>query len=143
MHGMLTRALRPPPPAPLPPLPSCAVGKFGAIMASLWLSYVYDKRVIFLIGAMWALGGGFGTLFLLPDTTGLELQELDRMQRYILEGRFHEYAGAAVSPEYTSLWERFVLRWCKVRGGGAVREGGEGVRSSTAVASEVGTCHLA
>ena len=26
----------------------------------------------------------------LPDTTGLELRECDRMQRFVVEGRFHE-----------------------------------------------------
>jgi len=92
---------------------SAATGKFGAIMATLWLSYVGHKRWVFFIGAMWSLAGGILTVVMLPDTTGLELQELDRMQRYILEGRFHEYVGAGVSRPYLSLWETYVLRWSK------------------------------
>lgn len=92
---------------------AAAIGKFGAIMSSLWLSYIVDKRAIFIIAAMWSLGGALITFIMLPDTTGLELQELDRMQRYMLEDRFHEYTGEAVNPHFISLWERFVLRWGK------------------------------
>ena len=48
------------------------------------------------------------------DTTGLELEEYDRMQRYVLEERFHEYHGEAINPRHLSYWEIYVLKWGKV-----------------------------
>lgn len=35
---------------------------------------------VFLISAIWGLAGAFVTLIWLPDTTGLELEEYDRLQ---------------------------------------------------------------
>ena len=48
------------------------------------------------------------------DTTGLELEEYDRMQRYVLEDRFHEYHGEAINPRHLSYWEIYVMKWGKV-----------------------------
>jgi hypothetical protein len=57
------------------------MGKLGAIIASLWISYISDSRKVFLISAIWGLGGAVVTWLWLPDTTGLELEEYDRLQR--------------------------------------------------------------
>ena len=50
---------------------------------------------------------------MLPDTTGLALEEYDRMQRCILEGRFAEYHGEAVNSKHLSLIEVYLLGWHK------------------------------
>lgn len=44
----------------------------------------------------------------LPDTTGLSLDELDRMAKYMLAGEFHHYHGEGVNPRHLSTWERWV-----------------------------------
>jgi hypothetical protein len=36
---------------------------------------------VFLISALWGIGGAVATWIWLPDTTGLELEEYDRLQR--------------------------------------------------------------
>ncbi len=45
----------------------------------------------------------------------LSASHADRMQRYILEGRFQDYHGEGVNPKYLSVWEKYVLGWHKVR----------------------------
>ncbi len=102
---------------------AAAMGKVGAIIASLWFSYIPDSRSrdIFLISALWGLGGAIFTWIFLPDTTGLDLEEYDRMQRCLLEGRLEDYCGEALNPKHLSLFEIYVLKWGKVsRGGGQV-----------------------
>jgi len=92
---------------------AASMGKLGAIIASLWISYIVNKRDIYLISAIWGLGGAIFTFLMLPDTTGLDLEEYDRMQRCILEGRFQDYHGEAVNPKHLSLVEIFILGWNK------------------------------
>ena len=109
---------------------AACMGKVGAIVSALWISYIDTTnltgwsetgtpnapggaRMVFLISAIWALGGLIVTWFWLPDTTGLDLEEYDRMQRCILEGRFHDYHGEAVNRKHLSLWEIYVLGWHK------------------------------
>eukprot|EP00798_Chlamydomonas_sp_ICE-L_P017379 gene17379-23681_t len=92
---------------------AAAIGKFGAIIASLWISYVVDSKKVFLISALWGLFGGVATWIFLPDTTGLDLEEYDRMQRCNLAGAFHQYHGEAVNPKHLSVFEIYVLKWNK------------------------------
>mmetsp|Transcript_12364 Transcript_12364/g.26712 ORF Transcript_12364/g.26712 Transcript_12364/m.26712 type:complete len:579 (-) Transcript_12364:1179-2915(-) len=92
---------------------AACMGKLGAIIASLWISYIADKRKVFLISAIWGIGGFVVTWIWLPDTTGMQLEEYDRLQRYILEGRFKEYHGEAVNPRHLSPWEKWVYGWHK------------------------------
>jgi hypothetical protein len=68
---------------------------------------------VFLVSAIFGIGGAVVTTLWLPDTTTLDLEELDRLQRYALEGRFREYHGEAMNPKHLSLWEVYVLRWGK------------------------------
>ena len=92
---------------------AACMGKLGAIIASLWISYISNKWKIYLVSAMWGLGGAIFTIFMLPDTTGLDLEEYDRMQRCILEGRFKDYHGEAVNPKHLALIEIFIFGWHK------------------------------
>ena len=92
---------------------AAAMGKVGAIIASLWISYIpADKQdQVFLISSMFALLGWLVTAIWLPDTTGLELEEYDRLQRHALEGSFKNYHGEAVNPKHLSIWEYRFLKW--------------------------------
>jgi MFS family permease len=92
---------------------AACMGKLGAITSSLWISYISDIRKVFLISAVWGLSGAIVTIIWLPETTGLDIEEYDRMHRCVLEGRFHEYHGEAVNPHHLSLWEIYVQQWHK------------------------------
>jgi hypothetical protein len=92
---------------------AAAMGKVGAIIASLWISYIDDKRKIFLVSFVWAIGGMVVTWIWLPDTTGLDLEEYDRLQRYAMDGKFNQYCGEAVNPRHLSVWEIYVYKWHK------------------------------
>ncbi len=49
---------------------AAAMGKVGAIIASLWISYVSNNALVFLISAIWGICGAIATIIWLPDTTG-------------------------------------------------------------------------
>ena len=49
---------------------AASMGKVGAIIASLWISYITDNRAIYLISAIWGICGAFFTILMLPYTTG-------------------------------------------------------------------------
>ncbi|KAI8465659.1 MAG: major facilitator superfamily domain-containing protein [Monoraphidium minutum] len=89
---------------------SAAWGKVGAIVANVMFGYV-STRTAFYLSSSVALLGCLATLLLLPDTTGLSLDETDRMHKYMLAGQFKHYHGAAIDPRHLSLFERYVLRW--------------------------------
>ncbi|GBF93836.1 proton phosphate symporter [Raphidocelis subcapitata] len=89
---------------------SAAWGKAGALAADVLFAYV-SVRTSFFLSAAFGLLGCLLTLLLLPDTTGLPLDELDRMHKYMLTGHFEYYHGDAVRPQHLSLFERFVLKW--------------------------------
>ncbi|GAX73085.1 hypothetical protein CEUSTIGMA_g538.t1 [Chlamydomonas eustigma] len=90
-----------------------AMGKVGAIISALWISYISDNRKIFLISAIWGISGAIVTFIWLPDTTGLDLEEYDRMHRMLREGKFNDYHGEAINPRHLSLWEIYVQGWHK------------------------------
>jgi hypothetical protein len=89
---------------------SAAMGKVGAILADIIFGYV-DTRTTFYLSAAFGLFGAVLTAIFLPDTTGLSLDELDRMAKYMLAGEFDSYHGQAVNVKHLSLYERWVLRW--------------------------------
>jgi MFS family permease len=89
---------------------SAAMGKVGAIIADIVFAYV-DKRMTFILSAISGLIGWAVTWLFLPDTTGLSLDELDRMAKYMLAGEFHHYHGEGVNPKHLSTWERWVWKW--------------------------------
>lgn len=71
-----------------------AIGKIGAIVASLLIYYAglaavpsFPLKYVFLIAAILFIVGAIVTVVLLPDTTGLSLEENDRMQRCVPEGK--------------------------------------------------------
>jgi hypothetical protein len=84
---------------------AAAVGKLGALLASVLYNYI-DTQTKFYVVPWFGLAGMVLTLFFLPDTTGLDLKEQERRWKYIRSGREHEYHGVAVHPQHLSLWER-------------------------------------
>eukprot|EP00877_Chromochloris_zofingiensis_P002903 jgi/Chrzof1/12613/Cz07g01060.t1 len=89
---------------------SAASGKLGAIIADVVFGYV-NQQTTFYLSAVFGLVGCLVTLLWLPDTTGLSLDELDRMAKYMLAEEFKHYHGEAINPRYLSLWERLVWKW--------------------------------
>ncbi|WIA41970.1 hypothetical protein OEZ86_009273 [Tetradesmus obliquus] len=89
---------------------SAAMGKVGAIIADIVFGYV-STRTTFYMSAAFGLAGALVTWLFLPDTTGLSLDELDRMAKYMLSNEFEHYHGEAVNPKHLSTWERYVLKW--------------------------------
>ena len=85
---------------------SAAMGKVGAILADIIFGYV-DTRTTFYLSAAFGLFGAVLTAIFLPDTTGLSLDELDRMAKYMLAGEFDSYHGQAVNVKHLSLYERW------------------------------------
>eukprot|EP00889_Picochlorum_renovo_P006677 jgi/Picre1/33707/NNA_001186.t1 len=89
---------------------SAAFGKAGALAASqIFKESPREQRFMSQqVGAF----GAIITILLLPDTTGLDLAEIDRLNRYILAGKEKEYHGEAVNPKHMSLFEK-MLGWHK------------------------------
>lgn len=84
---------------------SAAVGKLGALFASVLFNYI-DTQQIFHVVPWFGLGGMLVTWVFLPDTTGLDLKEQERRWQFIRAGREQDYHGIAVHPKHLSLWER-------------------------------------
>lgn len=89
---------------------SAAMGKIGAIIADVCFGLV-ESRTAFYLSAAFGLVGALLTRLFLPDTTGLPLDELDRLSKYLLAGAGEHYHGQAVAPRHLSLWERWVWKW--------------------------------
>jgi hypothetical protein len=85
---------------------SAAVGKLGALCASILYNYIDTQTKFYVVPWFGLLGAGL-TFFFLPDTTGLDLKEQERRWNYIRDGREQDYHGVAVHPHHLSLWERF------------------------------------
>ena len=84
---------------------SAAVGKAGALLASVLYNYI-DTQTKFYVVPWFGLAGALLTLVFLPDTTGLDLKEQERRWSYIRAGKETEYHGIAIHWKHLSWWER-------------------------------------
>lgn len=84
---------------------SAAVGKLGALLASVLYNYI-DIQTKFYVVPWFGLAGMLLTALFLPDTTGLDLKEQERRWAYIRAGREEDYHGVAVHAQHLSMWER-------------------------------------
>lgn len=84
---------------------SAAVGKLGALTASILYNYI-DTQTKFYVVPWFGLAGALLTLVFLPDTTGLDLKEQERRWRFIRDGREADYHGIAVHWKHLSWYER-------------------------------------
>ncbi|KAJ4372296.1 hypothetical protein N0V83_004070 [Neocucurbitaria cava] len=85
---------------------SAAVGKSGALLASVLYNYI-DIQTKFYFVPWFGLAGALLTILFLPDTTGLDLKEQERRWAFIRAGKEHEYHGIAIHWKHLSWWERF------------------------------------
>jgi hypothetical protein len=88
---------------------SAAVGKLGALIASIMNSYLTTPE-IFKVVPWFGLAGAVLTFVFMPDTTGLDLKEQERRWKYIRDGCESDYHGIAIHPKHLSLFERLFLR---------------------------------
>jgi hypothetical protein len=85
---------------------SAAVGKLGALTASVLYNYI-DAQTKFYVVPWFGLAGALLTFVFLPDTTGLDLKEQERRWNFIRAGHEEDYHGIAIHPKHLSLWERY------------------------------------
>ncbi|KAL4424952.1 hypothetical protein ABPG77_009681 [Micractinium sp. CCAP 211/92] len=85
---------------------SAAAGKVGALAAAALFPQISARAAFYASAGAGALGL-LVTLAFLPDTSGLDLHEIDRMNRYMLAGQLSNYHGLAVCPVYLSWYERW------------------------------------
>jgi hypothetical protein len=83
---------------------AAASGKCGALLAAVLFHYVGDVNM-FLLSGYASFVACVVTFWTIPDTAGLDLYEIDRKWRMILNGRKGEYEGPANQPEFISLHE--------------------------------------
>jgi len=67
--------------------------------------YVNQQTTFYLSAAFGLVGAAVSWVFL-PDTTGMSLDELDRMAKYQLAGEFEHYHGEGVNPKHLSNYEK-------------------------------------
>ena len=87
---------------------SAAVGKLGALAATVLYNYIGSRTKFWVVSWFALLSFCFTILFIL-DTTGLDLREQERYWQFVREGRQSEYHGIAVHPQHLSWVERLVL----------------------------------
>jgi hypothetical protein len=87
---------------------SAASGKLGALIAAICFNYLGDVDM-FLLSGYASFAACCITFWTIPETTTLDLYETDRKWRMTLEGRKHDYTGAANQLEYLSYHERMKL----------------------------------
>lgn len=86
---------------------SAAIGKLGALMASVLYNYIRTQTKFYVV-PWFGLAGMLLTFVFLPDTTGLDLKEQERRWQYLRSGRETDYHGPAVHPKHLSFYERLV-----------------------------------
>lgn len=84
---------------------SAAWGKVGALLAAVVFNHVDDVQ-LFLVSGYCSFAACVITFLTIPETTSLDLYEVDRKWRMILAGRKGDYVGLANSPQYLSYMER-------------------------------------
>jgi MFS family permease len=94
---------------------SASAGKVGALISAVLFSFIKSDQQLFLISAYTSLAAALLTFITIPETTQLDLRELDIhwQQCVIGDGGLRqsekEYNGVATKPEYMSLWEKKML----------------------------------
>jgi hypothetical protein len=85
---------------------SASAGKLGALIASILFTFVKTDNALFLISGYTSYAAAIFTFLTIPDFTTLDLYEIDKQWRMILNGIEYEYDGAAVDPKHLSYLER-------------------------------------
>ena len=82
---------------------SACSGKFGALAASIMFNFV-GERDLFLLSGYASFAASVVTFWTIPETTTLDLYELDRQWHQVLCDETYE--GPAADPKYLSFYER-------------------------------------
>jgi len=85
---------------------SASAGKLGALIASILFTFAKTDSALFLISGYTSFAAAIFTFLTIPDLTTLDLYEIDKQWRMILNGSEYEYDGAAVDPRHLSYLER-------------------------------------
>jgi nitrate/nitrite transporter NarK len=83
-----------------------ASGKVGALIAAVLFNVLQRDMDLFLLSGYSCFLACLITVWTIPETSGLDLLEMDRKWRMTLEGRKKDYTGAANHPNYLSMYER-------------------------------------
>ncbi|KAL3916947.1 MAG: hypothetical protein SGILL_004941 [Bacillariaceae sp.] len=84
---------------------SAASGKVGALIAAILFHFVSGDADLFLLCGYASFVGCFVTHFFIPETSGLDLEEVDKQWRMTKVGHKQDYRGPANDPKYMSLYE--------------------------------------
>ncbi|KAK1741600.1 inorganic phosphate transporter [Skeletonema marinoi] len=84
---------------------SASAGKLGALIASILFTFAKTDNALFLISGYTSFAAAIFTFLTIPDLTTLDLYEIDKQWRMILNGSEYEYDGAAVNPRHLSYLE--------------------------------------
>ena len=85
---------------------AAAAGKVGALTAAIFFPLMESELDLFMLSGYASLAASVVTFWTIPETTGLDLFELDRKWRMILTGRRGDYQGPANHPRFLSYYER-------------------------------------
>ena len=83
-----------------------ASGKVGALIAAVVFNFLERDVDLFLLSGYASFLACIISVWTIPETTGLDLLEIDRKWRMTLEGRKKDYTGAANHPKFLSMYER-------------------------------------
>ncbi|KAL7486255.1 hypothetical protein ACHAW6_011839 [Cyclotella cf. meneghiniana] len=84
---------------------SASAGKLGALIASILFNFISEKH-LFLFSGYASFIACCITFITIPETTTLDLYEIDKQWRLILDGRKFDYEGPANDPKHLSFYER-------------------------------------
>jgi MFS family permease len=82
-----------------------ASGKVGALVAAILFHFVQREADLFLFCGYTSFAGCLLTYFFIPETLGLELNEIDKKWQSVRKGQRFDYHGPANQPEYLSKLE--------------------------------------
>ena len=88
---------------------SAASGKLGAIIASILFHYL-SVCDLFLLSGCASLAAADLTFLTLPETTTLDLHEIDKQWANSLSVAEPRYEGPAIDPRHLSFYERYQNR---------------------------------
>lgn len=86
-----------------------AAGKLGALVAAILFNYLESDADLFYICGYASFLACIITAITIPDTTGMDLLEIDRKWRATRDGKATEYDGPANHASYLSWYERHTM----------------------------------
>ena len=85
---------------------SAASGKMGALFAAILFNFIDEDLKLFLISGYASVLAALVSVWAIPDTTEMNILELDRKWRMTLAGKKYLYKGVANHPKHWSMYEK-------------------------------------